>query len=357
MTTRRRQAPARRPSRQATAAGEGHHSTHEPVWDYEQIAVDLVKALRGRRSQVGFSRRLGYESSAAHRWESRRSWPTATEFLSRIETLPLDLEAAYERFFQRRPHWLDENAPGSPEAVAAFLQQLRGKTPINDVAAACGHNRFTVSRWFKGSACPKLPDFLSLIEACSRRLLDFIQTLVDPSRLPSLKDQWLLLQRMRDVAYEAPWSHAGLRALELEHPPGALVPWLASTLGIREGQASEALELLASTGQVRDRDGQWRPSGTMTVNTGHDPARANALRVTWARLAVDRMAAGVPGHYGYSLFAIGRNDLVRLRDLHVQYVRAMQDIIAASTQSECVALFCAQLFDLDPTSRNALATP
>lgn len=349
MPSRRAAARARTPSVQAPRA---------PVWDCEQIAVELVRALRGRRSQVGFSRRLGYESSAVHRWESRRSWPTAAEFLSRIGRLGIDLEAGYERFFQRRPHWLDEHAPGSPPAVAAFLQQLRGKTPIHHIAARCGHNRFTVSRWFKGTASPKLPEFLSLIDVCSRRLLDFIEALVDPAQLPCLKLPWRELQRMRDVAYEAPWSHAVLRALELEHPAGAaLSPWLASTLGISEEQAREALELLASTGQIQEREGKLQPSGSMTVNTGHDPARAHALRVTWARLAVDRMAAGVPGHSGYSLFAIGKSDLVRLRDLHVEYVRAMQDIIAASTRSECVALFCVQLFDLDPSENNALAAP
>jgi hypothetical protein len=351
--------PARkRFGRQGVERGRSARFRPELVWDYERVAVELVRALRGRRSQVGFSRRLGYESSAAHRWESRRSWPTAAEFLTRIATLPLDVAAGYERFFQRRPQWLDQHDPGSPPAVAALLQQLRGKTPINDIATASGHNRYTVSRWFRGTACPKLPDFLCLIDVCSRRLLDFIEVLVDPSKLPSLKEPWLQLERMRDVAYERPWTHAVLRALEIEHPAGAaLVPWLARMLGIGEQQASEALELLSSTGQIRERKGKSYPSGTMTVNTGHDPARANALRIAWARLAVERMEAGAPGHSGYSLFAIGKSDLARLRDIHVQYIRAMQDVIAACTKNECVALFCAQLFDLNTTSTNALSAP
>src|SRR5262245_4051140 len=129
----------RRPSRHSTAA-----VPPAPDWDFEQIAVELVRALRGRRSQVGFSRRLGYGSSAAHRWEARRSWPTASDFFSRARALPLDLPAAYERFFQRRPQWLAEHEPGSLPALAAFLRQIRGKTPINDVAAACGYNRYSV---------------------------------------------------------------------------------------------------------------------------------------------------------------------------------------------------------------------
>ena len=327
-----------------------------PEWDFEQVAVDLVRALRGRRSQVGFSRRLGYGSSAAQRWESRRSWPTACDFFTRARALPLDLAAAYERFFHRRPQWLDDFEPGSMPALAAFLRQLRGKTPLTQIAAACGLNRYSVSRWFKGIASPKLPDLLRLIEVCSRRLLDFVDTLVDPGRLPTLKSRWLQLQQMRKIAYEAPWSHAILRALEIDHPAGAgLVPWLGRTLGISEGDARQSLELLRASGQVRKKNGHWAPTDTMTVNTGHDPARANALRVIWARLAVERMDAGVPGHFGYSLFAIGKRDLVRLRDLHVEYVRAMQDIIAASPKSECVALFCTQLLDLDATASSAFA--
>ena len=34
--------------------------------------------------------------------------------------------------------------------------------------------------------------------------------------------------------------------------------------------------------------------------------------------------AGGMRNYGYSLFAIARDDLRRLRDLHLEYVRAMQ---------------------------------
>jgi hypothetical protein len=65
------------------------------------------------------------------------------------------------------------------------------------------------------------------------------------------------------------------------------------------------------------------------------------------------MQAGAPGHYGYTLFAASRADLQRLRELHLEYARAMQYVIAASQPGECVGLFCAQLLDL-AASENAL---
>jgi len=46
------------------------------------------------------------------------------------------------------------------------------------------------------------------------------------------------------------------------------------------------------------------------------------------------------------LFAASRADLTRLRELQLQYVRAMQDIVARSEPSECVGLYCVQLLDL-----------
>lgn len=56
---------------------------------------------------------------------------------------------------------------------------------------------------------------------------------------------------------------------------------------------------------------------------------------------------------GYSLFAISKRDLRRLRELHLEYVRAMQNVIAESTPGECVGLYNAQLMDL-ATLHNAL---
>jgi hypothetical protein len=74
--------------------------------------------------------------------------------------------------------------------------------------------------------------------------------------------------------------------------------------------------------------------------------RAHALRVAWTATALDRLRTKRAGNFGWSLFAVSKADLVRLNNLHLQYVRAMRDVIASSTQTECVGLYCAQLLDL-----------
>ena len=89
------------------------------------------------------------------------------------------------------------------------------------------------------------------------------------------------------------------------------------------------------------------------IDTGADPGRARALELEWARLALERLSSGAPGHCGYSLFAISREGLQRLREVQLAYVRERQSIIARSGGEDCVALYCAQLIDLAVPESNA----
>ena len=322
----------------------------------EAIAADLVRALRGGRTQAELSRRLGYRSNIVHRWESGKCWPSAATFLRACLRSRPQVRGCFERFFQRKPAWLDAQAPFTRASIAAFLSDLRGKTPIVELAARSGHNRYSVGRWLKGSAEPRLPELLGLIEASSRRLLDFIALIVDPEKMPTVSARWQTLERVRAAAYELPWSHAVSRALELQgyqRCPGSAEDWIAAHLGIDIADVTRALEFLCSTGQVSKVRGKWRLGQSLSVETSRDPHKARELKGVWSDVALRRLRSGAPGNYGYSLFSASRKDLRRLRDLHLEYVRAMQSVIASSSPGECVGLYCAQLMDLS-TVENAL---
>jgi hypothetical protein len=77
--------------------------------DYDLLAIELVRALRGRRSPADFSRRIGYRSNVAHRWETRRSCPTAAVYLH-LHRRITGAEEVFTRFFQSTPSWLETSA-------------------------------------------------------------------------------------------------------------------------------------------------------------------------------------------------------------------------------------------------------
>jgi len=323
---------------------------------YGTLAVELLRLLRGRRSCAEFSRRLGYRSNVAHRWEAQRCWPTAARYLALVGRSGRSWSEYVVTFLGRRPDWLDAHAPESPEGVAAFLRQLAGKVAIGTISEMGGFSRYQVSRWLSGGTQPNLPEFLCLVDVMSRRLLDLLALFADPARLPSVAARWQQIDVARKAAYQMPWSHAVLRALEIEAPQRGAeqLSWLSQRVGIPVEVVRECLAVLRATGQVREHRSRHVLGESLPVVTAQDVSRARDVKVMWTRTALERLEQGKPGNFGYSLFAASRSDLRRLRELHLEYVRAMQAIVAASTPNECVGLFCAQFVDL-AASDNALA--
>ncbi len=283
------------------------------------------------------------------RWESGQSWPSAATFLRLHARFHPSARKWIANFLHASPAWLEGMDSTSPDAVAAFLRHVRGKTPILRLAASAQRNRYSISRWLSGAVEPSLPDFLCLVDASTRRLLDLLASIEDPARLPVARDAWQQLLRARQAAYDLPWSHAVLRALELAACPRGLSAqqaFVARKLGISGEQVGEALRVLERLGQVSKKRDRFEPCAHEVVDTGSDPERAHALRVAWTATALDRLRAKRAGNFGWSLFAVSKADLVRLNNLHLQYVRAMRDVIASSTETDCVGLYCAQLLDL-----------
>ena len=321
--------------------------------DYPRIAAELLRALRGKRSQEAFARRVGVRSHAIYTWESARNFPTAARALQAAERSGIDVAAALARFYRRAPTWLAEIEPCSPPGVARLLDDLRGAIALVAVARATGRSRFAVARWLKGEAQPRLPEFLHLIEATSLRLLDFLACLVDPEALPSVAAAYRDLEATRRAAYDAPWSHAVLRALELRdyralpaHEPG----WLAARLGLAAEEEARSLDLLLRSGQVvREASGHYAPARVSTVDTRRDPQAARHLRVFWSRTAAERIEHAGENQQiaaAYNLFGISHADLQRLRELQRAYFRQMRTIIAESNPVEAVVLANMQLIEL-----------
>jgi transcriptional regulator with XRE-family HTH domain len=323
--------------------------TATPPWDFEALARELVRALRGKRSQRATSRRLGFSTNVVYGWESGRRSPSATETFRLAGRVRADVRAAVATLMRDRPAWLDATEPASPEFVKALLADLRGSLSIATISARSGRSRFAVSRWLSGKAEPRLPDLLRIVEATSLRVADLLAQLVDPTSLPSLAPRWRELEARRRIAWTLPWSHAVLRVLEIDayrrlrtHRPG----WIAARLGIHDEEERRCLEALEQGGLVRRAAGKFLVEEA-TVDTSTSPeAGRRALKRHWAEVGTARIAEGAPGLFSYNVFSVSRADLAALHKLHVQYFTALRNVVAASQPPECVVVANVQLFEL-----------
>lgn len=318
--------------------------------DHRRLASDLLRELRGRRSQPAFARWLGFRSNVAYAWESGRAYPTALETLRILKRQRRDVRALFVRFYRREPPWLSSVDPASCAGVAAFLDDLRGRVPISELAKRAGHSRFAVARWLSGETEVRLPEFFSIVQAASLRLLDFIALIVDPANLPSVAASWRQLEAARRAAYELPWSQAVLRALELESycsPSERAAAWIAKHLGIPEAIVAQSLDVLVECGQIRLDQNRYHLIDTPVVDTRRDPERAWEVREFWTDAARERLAARKPGLYWYNVFGVSERDLTRIRELQAQHFRELRALIEQSHPVERVVLSVQHLIALD----------
>ncbi len=314
-----------------------------------ELATELVLAVRGRRTQAAFSRRIGCQSNVLYTWESGRRFPTARRFLEVAARAGIDVGAGLRAFLRTQPDWLDTERLARGDGVVRFLAELQGNRSVVDIARAVGKSRFAVARWLSGQTEPRLPDFLSLVHATSYRLLDFVAALVDPARVPLVRDAWRELGAAREAAYVAPWCHVVLRLLETEcwqSRERVAAADIAAELGITSAEVEEALHLLEVTGQIAQVGGIWRVRQVLNVDLAPDAEAVRRLKAWAAQIGLSRIQAGSEGVYSYNLFCVSERDYEKIQRLHRAYFRELRAVVAESVPSERVVMVNLQLFSL-----------
>src|SRR5690348_4189536 len=114
-----------------------------PPFAPEQVAADLLRALRGARSQVQFARRIGAGPTVPYTWESGRRFPPASTFLQAASKVGVDPEPALAGFFGGA--WTAGAEEG--DRVVRLLRAAVGAASQTELAAQAGLGRQAIGRW------------------------------------------------------------------------------------------------------------------------------------------------------------------------------------------------------------------
>ena len=310
--------------------------------DVEELSRQLVRHLRGERSQRALSRQLQYTTNVVYLWESGRRWPSASAFFWLAHRTGCDVSGALTGFVlgDALP---DIDTPWKPAAVTGLLKRLQGRTPATELAARLDRSRDAVGRWLRGETEPKLPALLQFVDASSTRLLDFVALFADPAALPAAAEAWRRLEAARRLTREQPWAPAVLLALELEPPLDDRA--LADRLGLPPALVAECLPLLEAAGQIQRVQGRWKRVEVQAVDT-RIPTRPADLKTWWAQVAAERLRSA-EGTASFTVCAVSQDDFARIQQLQRQYYRQVRTLIAASAPCERVVLINLQAIALD----------
>lgn len=313
--------------------------------DWQQAATELVRELRGARTQKALSRALGYRSNVVFSWESGRDVPSVavlSELLAKVGREP-------------RAWLLDFGRGDVPEVLAtsadwaAYAMSLNNGRSLKELAQALHRSRYVVSRWLSGKTEIPLPEFLRFVDVTTLSALDLLALLVSPASLPTIAPHYAKLQAARRSAQEKPWSHAIVHMVELPsyraldaHEPG----WFASRLNIGIREEAQCLELLVQMGRLSFDGTRYHSTGSLSVDTQPDPDATRRLASFWMHEGAERVLVSGSGRFAFNAFGIGKKDLERLGDLQRRYFAELRAIVADSPRTEAVAVATFQLFHL-----------
>jgi len=319
---------------------------------HEKAASELLRAIRGDRSQVALARRLGYRGNPITDWENGRRYPTAEETLRACERVGIDVGAAFSRFHPAAP-LLEGNVP-------EWLDAVRGSRSIVALAEATGSSRFAVSRWLKGAARPRLPDFLRLVDAIGGRAPELVSELVPIEQVPTFASRFETARAARDLAGEEPWSEAILRILET-------VPYaesrttadadIAAHLGVNPETVNRCLRRLRDAGIIRRRGGRYHVVGELNVDTRAHSDGQRKLREHWAGVVADRCTNMREGEtFGYNVMSLSEDDAAEVREVLRRAYREIRSLVAASESRETVAFMSMSLLRLTNPNRETTSS-
>jgi len=207
-----------------------------------------------------------------------------------------------------------------------------------------------MARWLSDSAQPRLPDFFRCVDAITGRLPDLVAGLVAIEGVPSLLPRYQSMRAAKRLAFDAPWTEAVLRVLEIddyrqlnEHDDR----FVAQRLGIPDQVVRDALGRLEAAAVIRLENGVWRQDRPLNVDTRGAKEQLNTLLRHWNAVGYRRIAARKPSDlFSYNVMSCSHADYERIRDLLRRTFREMQSIVAASEPTERVALLNLQLLEL-----------
>lgn len=320
--------------------------------DFKEASKQLIRALRGPRSQSACNRRLGYSSNVTHAWETGARQPTMTDLFRLAQLRGVDTAATAQALVRRTELDLRSPGPGGVNGTL-WLGELFVGWSVSELARQLECNRNTITRWLRGDTEPRVAQLLQLVQLTTQRSLDFVASMVPLEQVPALQSEYEDLQRQRRLAYDMPWANAVLRVLELaayrrlpRHEPG----FIASLLGIDLEQEEAALEALAQARQIKSVGGRFRPSRVLSVDTSADPSANLRLKRHWAQVGCERLSETALARgalFSHNVFAVSDEGYRQIHRAHLEYYDRLRSLVAEFAAPTRVVLANVQLVPLD----------
>lgn len=269
-------------------------------YNYAPLRRELLRSIRGQKSQNFINRKLNFHYNQVYRWESGYTSISWTNFLKFASACKVDVDLALKKII------LYSN---KSDRYDLLVRHLVGDTSIKTISKLLGKSRFTVGRWLNKQSEPSLDDILSLIHLQALVLGEFLEAMVPLDQLSTLGPDLKLPLIQKKLFYSDPRIAAVIRCFELKdylalrvHKEG----FIANKLGISIASEIELLKKLTNTKVIRKTNGKYIVQ-LVRIDTRGDFIGNTNIKKYWTQAAYNYLQQlnepSTEAIFGYHVFS------------------------------------------------------
>ena len=311
---------------------------------WRNTSGELIRTLRGRRTQGQVSRKLGYKANQVYRWEAGVQAVGWKEFVAFCRICGVDLRAACVELLK-----FEGNPARSRELARHFLGGLK----VSKFARQTGVSRFKVARWLNGRSDFTLDEVLELIERTQNGLFDFVFHLTRGAGIPRFKAESATKRRYAELLKVHPWIsvlRVCLDLAEYKRLPRHAKGFISAKTGIPVEREDDFIAQAVAAGALRWEDGKLRINNLGT-NVRGDHAVESARVRYWAEQAAEVFRVhGERSKSRFQLVIYSASDaaVARIREETLDFYTKLRAILAADgSETDRIQVLGLQLLDMD----------
>lgn len=310
--------------------------------DFLKIQKELIRTLRGKRSQAQVNLKMNFSTNQMYRWESGQANISWIDFCNLCEVLKKPIHDACEEGFAFR---------ASPLDVTKLVQHLIGPRTQKELQSTLGISRSKISRWQNKKVSLSLIQVLQLADGGPCSLHSFFKVLIGNNLTPTLRHLTELEEKEKEIHFIFPWTGAFLLCLLLpsykalkKHKEG----FIAKKIGITLEQERLTLKKLLEVHAVYETQGLYKARLNTITTSGSLEGRV-ALRKFWTEKSLALLPSAVKKKttvWPYLVFNTDPKTYEKIQKLLVNFFAEISKLSLEGEDSEGIYIFNAQLLSV-----------
>lgn len=312
--------------------------------DYDILAAEIVRALRGALSQREFSKKLKFSFNQVGKWESQATAVRWSDFIFICKQTGIDIEKHLRNSF----FWNLEDDFSAPQFLRTLLSFFGTIQRVDDVPVL-KKNAANIKKWLRGETEPRFSEVLQFIDQTPLVLSSWLGEFLDLTKIDALKNRRKADHQATELLNLDPTCPLVLAALgtndyvkSLSHSSKII----SQMVGLPLRQIDDAILELLGRRLIRMVNGKYVASGG---DLGPLPSQnLKSLTKYLSQRGIDQHGSSVSS---CQLHPISEAAAKKISDLTVRFHYQISEILKTDQQPKTkVRCTLVQSFDLDQDS-------